>query len=488
MLWLLLSLALSFAQEECPGRIQGDHLRVDAAPITFDLGRTTLTRSSRAALDAIHCVLAVNPRLHLRIEVHSDDVGRADDARALTLRRAEAIRDALVSRGTDRARLVPAGLGPDRPIAPNNSVAGRAQNRRVELIALRPGEGLRAIEGLLAGLPPPDADGDGIPDPLDACPFEPETYNGYKDEDGCPDVAPGASPEPPRAPQAVARVQPAPQTAPEPPRPAARTLPSIDTPLRTGRRAQRESAVVIGLERYLRIPHVPHAERDASAFYDFLVFTRGIPGQKTQLLTKGGREHIIAAVTRAASEAGRGGRVWIYFAGHGAGDPTTEQRLLLGDDVSPDAIGFVSRGLPIADLERIVTDAGATPILVLDTCYAGVGRSGESIAGGTRFVVPDYALAPKTHSSQWTAAGPNQLSAPLPGTDHGAFTYFAIGALRGWADGMIDGVRDGKVTAAEANAFVAYALRRSGLADQQPTWLGDDDLVLAEGVTETGPF
>jgi outer membrane protein OmpA-like peptidoglycan-associated protein len=37
------------------------------------------------------------------------------------------------------------------------------------------------------GCPDPDNDKDGIPDELDACPNEPETYNGYKDEDGCPD-------------------------------------------------------------------------------------------------------------------------------------------------------------------------------------------------------------------------------------------------------------------------------------------------------------
>jgi outer membrane protein OmpA-like peptidoglycan-associated protein len=37
------------------------------------------------------------------------------------------------------------------------------------------------------GCPDPDNDQDGIPDELDSCPNEPETYNGYKDEDGCPD-------------------------------------------------------------------------------------------------------------------------------------------------------------------------------------------------------------------------------------------------------------------------------------------------------------
>src|SRR5690606_18026014 len=40
------------------------------------------------------------------------------------------------------------------------------------------------------GCPPPDADGDGIPDAVDACKNEPETRNGFEDADGCPDELP----------------------------------------------------------------------------------------------------------------------------------------------------------------------------------------------------------------------------------------------------------------------------------------------------------
>jgi outer membrane protein OmpA-like peptidoglycan-associated protein len=46
------------------------------------------------------------------------------------------------------------------------------------------------------GCPDPDNDGDKIPDEQDECPDKPETYNGYKDEDGCPDEVPGAGPTP----------------------------------------------------------------------------------------------------------------------------------------------------------------------------------------------------------------------------------------------------------------------------------------------------
>ena len=53
--------------------------------------------------------------------------------------------------------------------------------------------GLRSDDPKKNGCPPPkDTDGDGIFDDVDKCPNEPETFNGYQDEDGCPDEVPAA--------------------------------------------------------------------------------------------------------------------------------------------------------------------------------------------------------------------------------------------------------------------------------------------------------
>lgn len=488
LLLLLVLLGTSHAQQPCAAEVSSGRIELRGAEITFGLGRHTLRSESDAALSAIACVMAQRPLIHVRIEVHSDSQGNAQASRDLTARRAREVREALVKRGVDGRRIRAYGYGPDKPV-PALLVANSRAAKRVEVVL---------IDSLMTGSSDPD--GDGIINRNDACPFEPENFNGYQDEDGCPDTPPSSSsvakagPKPAPKPDpkpATPRTSPEPRPAPRPAPQAARTapaLPSIESPARTGRKAKGESAVVIGIEKYYVIPDVPHAKRDASAFYDFLVYTRGVPGGRVQLLTEGSREHILAAVDRAASEAGRGGRVWIYFAGHGIGDPATQERLLLGDDVRPDAIAFSSRGVPIPEIERRVTSAGAEPLLVLDTCYAGVSRGGESLVGGTRFVVPSYALENPERGAQWAAAGPSQLSGPLPEVEHGAFTYFAVGALRGWADGEIDGVRDGKVTAAEANAFVYKALRRMGMLQQQPVWMGDEDLVLSEGVSEKPPF
>lgn len=72
-------------------------------------------------------------------------------------------------------------------------------------------------------------------------------------------------------------------------------------------------------------------------------------------------------------------------------------------------------------------------------------------------------------------------------TRHGAFTFFAVGAMRGWADGELDGRRDGVVAGEEARMYVQRALRGIGQNGQNPVWVGDADLLLSFGATEQGP-
>ncbi|BAL94306.1 OmpA/MotB family outer membrane protein [Rubrivivax gelatinosus IL144] len=73
-------------------------------------------------------------RMH--VEGHTDNVGAAAYNQALSLRRAASVARALAGAGFDAAGLQVRGLGAERPIADNDSEAGRAQNRRVTLIVV----------------------------------------------------------------------------------------------------------------------------------------------------------------------------------------------------------------------------------------------------------------------------------------------------------------------------------------------------------------
>jgi len=105
-------------------------------------------------------------------------------------------------------------------------------------------------------------------------------------------------------------------------------------------------------------------------------------------------------------------------------------------------------------------------------------------------MVPEWAQTSTGDALEWNAAEADQVSGPLPAVGHGAFTYFAIGALRGWADGELDGTKDGEVTAKEAQMYVQRALGTLQKVTQQtPVLVGDRQTpwVLSRGVHESGP-
>jgi OmpA-OmpF porin, OOP family len=102
--------------------------------INFDTGKATITTDSAATLQQIADLLSRNPGWNLRIEGHTDDVGEAKDNLVLSRKRAEAVRDWLVANAKiAAARLDAKGFGDTKPLAPNATDEGRAQNRRVEL-------------------------------------------------------------------------------------------------------------------------------------------------------------------------------------------------------------------------------------------------------------------------------------------------------------------------------------------------------------------
>lgn len=107
--------------------------RIALYGILFDTGRDAIKPESEKVLSEIARMLAGNAALKLRIEGHTDNVGKPADNLALSKRRAEAVKRWLVGKGVADARLEAAGLGDTKPVAPNSAEEGRAKNRRVEL-------------------------------------------------------------------------------------------------------------------------------------------------------------------------------------------------------------------------------------------------------------------------------------------------------------------------------------------------------------------
>lgn len=112
----------------------GENGRVPVYGINFEIGTATLTPDSERVLSTVLALLEDHAALKLRVEGHTDNVGRAEDNLSLSKKRAEAIKGWLVSRGVGQNRLAADGLGDTKPIGDNTTEEGRAKNRRVELV------------------------------------------------------------------------------------------------------------------------------------------------------------------------------------------------------------------------------------------------------------------------------------------------------------------------------------------------------------------
>ncbi len=100
----------------------------------FASGAASLRPEARANLGRVVEFVRAAGSAAVIIEGHTDDRGSDNLNQALSQRRAEAVRQALVEEGVDAARLSAVGLGKRRPVADNTSAEGRARNRRVEII------------------------------------------------------------------------------------------------------------------------------------------------------------------------------------------------------------------------------------------------------------------------------------------------------------------------------------------------------------------
>jgi OmpA-OmpF porin, OOP family len=100
--------------------------------IEFELGSATLTTKGRAILDEMAAALAKLSNKSVAIVGHTDNSGNRASNLALSQARADAVKGYLVGKGIDPATLSTSGVGPDQPVAGNDTDAGRARNRRIE--------------------------------------------------------------------------------------------------------------------------------------------------------------------------------------------------------------------------------------------------------------------------------------------------------------------------------------------------------------------
>ena len=101
----------------------------------FDFDKATLTAEGKSRVREAAALLKQHPTLRVSVEGHTDSVGKDAYNMRLSERRAQTVADLLADEGISKSRLDVRGFGKTRPVADNSTAAGRAQNRRVEIIA-----------------------------------------------------------------------------------------------------------------------------------------------------------------------------------------------------------------------------------------------------------------------------------------------------------------------------------------------------------------
>jgi outer membrane protein OmpA-like peptidoglycan-associated protein len=109
-------------------------MMVTLGDVLFDTGRATLKPGADLALNRLATYLKGNSNTRILIEGHTDSRGSEEYNQSLSERRAQAVANALMSRGVSGDQLQPLGRGKGYPVASNDTPEGRQQNRRVEIV------------------------------------------------------------------------------------------------------------------------------------------------------------------------------------------------------------------------------------------------------------------------------------------------------------------------------------------------------------------
>lgn len=107
--------------------------QVSLDPIYFERSKASILPKSFDTLDGLAELLLEYPKMEIRIEGHTDNNGRANELRKLSMRRADAVKEYLINQKIEGNRISTEGFGGTKPVTANDSEESRSQNRRVEI-------------------------------------------------------------------------------------------------------------------------------------------------------------------------------------------------------------------------------------------------------------------------------------------------------------------------------------------------------------------
>ena len=243
--------------------------------------------------------------------------------------------------------------------------------------------------------------------------------------------------------------------------------PDLSTPPKAVGGGERDAAVIVGAENYAFVEHIPGARQNADDWQAYLTETLKVPVERVSLLRNDDAtvEEMREAAVKAAAQVGEGGTLWFVFIGHGAPSKDGKDGLLVGVDAQQKAQSVYARSFSRNELLSVLAKGKqAKTVVLIDACFSGRAQSGAALVAGLQPLIAMRALPQGLDHRliMMTAARSDQFAGPLPAAARPAFSYLALGALRGWAADA-----KGAITAA---SLLEYARKTLSLAhDREQT-------------------
>ncbi len=230
-------------------------------------------------------------------------------------------------------------------------------------------------------------------------------------------------------------------------------------------------AVVIGVENYREnLAPASGAQFDAEAFAEFAKNTLNVPEANIRLLKneRASRADMSAVLNEwlPRNAVKPGGKVYVFFSGHGAPDIEEGSAYLMPYDANPSYIK--SGGMRVADLqEGLGKLKKQTVYLFLDACFSGSGER-SVLAQGTRPMVPVKEIKTSGGVVTVSASAASETTGAHTQSGHGLFTYHLLNGLTGAADSD----KNSNVTVSELKKYLVESVQTEARRDnreQTPT-------------------
>ena len=240
-------------------------------------------------------------------------------------------------------------------------------------------------------------------------------------------------------------------------------------------------AVVIGISQYQQVRPLKYADKDASAFHDYLLHQVGVPEEQMMYLLN--EQATLFNLKRTLGtdlkrKAGPHDTVIIYYAGHGA--PETDamspdgdglEKYLIPHDADPQDL--YATGLPMREVETIFRRLSAERVIfITDSCYSGATAGRTFSTASRRATVSDKFLARLAKGKGrvvLTASRAGEVSEERDDLQHGVFTFYLLQGLKGGADYNADGI----ITVDEAYSYVSTHVPQVTGQNQHPVKKGE---------------